>query len=303
MMRYTHAMEGEAQASTWRLRRWRNRRAIQPDGGSSRRRLRLLVLLVVAAISLVLPVVSWLRETPKIEPPFERIVGEGAGPIVEFCAPDVQGAPHTTTEWADRHAIVLFFIATDCPVSNEYAPEMARLAREFGPRGFVFFGIHADPDVTVRVGRKARGRVRLAVPGHARSRSSRHSPGGVRVTPEAVVLLPDGQVIYRGRIDDRYTSDGRQRPEPQVRELRSALEAIVADESPAVALTEPFGCPIPPRTTANAAAESITFAKHVAPILFKNCVSCHRPGEVGPVLAPHLPRRGETGRFHSRRDR
>ncbi len=64
--------------------------------------------------------------------------------------------------------------------------------------------------------------------------------------------------------------------------MRSALEAIVADESPAVALTEPFGCPIPPRTTANAANGSITFAKHVAPILFKNCVSCHRPGEVAP---------------------
>ena len=76
------------------------------------------------------------------------------------------------------------------------------------------------------------------------------------MTPEAVVVLPDGQVIYRGRIDDRYTSNGRRRAEPHVGELRSALEAIVADESPAVALTEPFGCPIPPRTTASAKTPS-----------------------------------------------
>jgi len=30
------------------------------------------------------------------------------------------------------------------------------------------------------------------------------------------------------------------------------------------------------------AADEVTFNKHVAPILWKNCASCHRPGEVGP---------------------
>src|SRR5262245_3458665 len=28
--------------------------------------------------------------------------------------------------------------------------------------------------------------------------------------------------------------------------------------------------------------EPITYSKHVAPILFRQCASCHRPGEVGP---------------------
>lgn len=31
----------------------------------------------------------------------------------------------------------------------------------------------------------------------------------------------------------------------------------------------------------HSAAAQTTFAKHVAPILFKHCVSCHRPGEIG----------------------
>ena len=30
-------------------------------------------------------------------------------------------------------------------------------------------------------------------------------------------------------------------------------------------------------------AETPTFTKDVAPILFENCVSCHRPGEVAPM--------------------
>ncbi len=32
---------------------------------------------------------------------------------------------------------------------------------------------------------------------------------------------------------------------------------------------------------ANAAAP--TFSKDVAPIIFKNCASCHRPGDIGPM--------------------
>jgi len=37
-----------------------------------------------------------------------------------------------------------------------------------------------------------------------------------------------------------------------------------------------------PRPTARAAAP-VTFAKDVAPILYSNCISCHRPGEVAPM--------------------
>ena len=32
----------------------------------------------------------------------------------------------------------------------------------------------------------------------------------------------------------------------------------------------------------SSAGPSPTFSKDVAPILFENCVGCHRPGEVGP---------------------
>jgi hypothetical protein len=35
--------------------------------------------------------------------------------------------------------------------------------------------------------------------------------------------------------------------------------------------------------TANAPAAAPTFAKDVAPILYKNCTSCHRPGEIAPM--------------------
>lgn len=39
----------------------------------------------------------------------------------------------------------------------------------------------------------------------------------------------------------------------------------------------------PRPATPRAAAAAVTFAKDVAPILYANCISCHRPGEVAPM--------------------
>ena len=207
---------------------------------------------------------------------------EGAGPVKEFALKDAHGSLHTRAEWTGRPAIVLFFIATECPVSNGYAPEMTRLAKSFGPRGIVFRGINADPDVTAAAAAAHAEEYGLPFPILLDPDQRIAGQAGVGVTPEAVILLPDGQVVYRGRIDDRYSPDGRHRPEAVVHELEDAIKAVLRDEMPVVAQTKPFGCPLVPRDKTGEKDETITFAQQVAPILWNNCARCHRPGEVGP---------------------
>jgi hypothetical protein len=97
-----------------------------------------------------------------------------------------------------------------------------------------------------------------------------------------VVLLPDGQVVYRGRIDDRYARAGRDRSAPRARELEDALRNLARDLMPRVARTEAFGSSIQFANATDAEGETITFAKHVAPILWNNCARCHRPGQIAP---------------------
>ena len=36
------------------------------------------------------------------------------------------------------------------------------------------------------------------------------------------------------------------------------------------------------------AAQPQTFNDDVAPILYRHCVTCHRPGDIGPVFAADL---------------
>src|SRR5207247_4960460 len=53
------------------------------------------------------------------------------------------------------------------------------------------------------------------------------------------------------------------------------LKCIAAASAVTVAL-------IDPASSADAAANPPTFTEQVAPIIFQNCASCHRPGEIGP---------------------
>ncbi len=201
-------------------------------------------LAVAVLIGLAIFGVDRYQATPKVEPPFERIVGEGAGPVRAFAIQDLDGRLHTLAEWADRQAVVLFAIAPDCPVSRVYQSEMARLAREYGPRGIAFFGIDPGAGVSPETSTWRGSGWDLPFPILHDPARTVIRQAGVTVTPEAVVLLPDGQVLYRGRIDDRYATDGKTRSEPLARDLENALKAILADEMPVVTSTSAYGTPL-----------------------------------------------------------
>ena len=61
--------------------------------------------------------------------------------------------------------------------------------------------------------------------------------------------------------------------------MKRALFVLAGSSILAVASTVGVSTQAP----AAAAATAPTFHKDVAPILNANCVSCHRPGEIGPM--------------------
>jgi hypothetical protein len=159
--------------------------------------------------------------------------------------PDADGRLVAPLEAPGARAVVLVFVMRDCPISNAFAPEIERIRGEYAPRGVEFDLVYADPSETGEAARKHaaefghRSRV-LLDPTHVLARFT-----GATKTPEAAVLSPAGEVLYLGRIDDRFVDYGRQRPAPRTRDLRAALDAILAGRSPEVARTEAVGCFLP----------------------------------------------------------
>jgi hypothetical protein len=196
---------------------------------------------------------------------------------------DIDGRGYGPVHLRTAAATVFIFVSTDCPVASAYAPRLRALEAEFQPRRVNFFLVNAHPTDTPEAARTWVAERNLGI------LTVKDSPGinltdrfGVRRTTEAVVVGRDGQILYRGPIDDAKETE-----RVRVRYLRDALESILAGRAVArtvVPLTE--GCLIPrPAKTATrptTGGSAVTYSRDVAPLLNRSCVPCHRDGQVAP---------------------
>jgi peroxiredoxin len=167
-----------------------------------------------------------------------------ANRLPRFSLSDTAGHTHTPDEWSAKHAVVLFFLTTDCPLCNNYVPELNRIAQEFTPRGVAFYGVQGDatvPDADVR--RHAED-FAYTFPYLFDPEESLAAYTGATATPEAAVLSPDGQLLYRGRIDNRLEDFGKQRVQVTEFDLRDTLEAVLHGKPVPHARTKALGCAI-----------------------------------------------------------
>jgi len=146
-----------------------------------------------------------------------------------------------------RHASLVFFVSSDCPISNSYAPEIAAICARYAAKGIDCLLLYEDARITrsaARDHRKAYALGGLAAAIDAERTMA--AAAGATITPEAAVIDRQGKVRYRGRIDDVYVALGRRRPAPTSRDLRDAVDAVLSSRAIARARTEATGCYIAP---------------------------------------------------------
>ena len=136
---------------------------------------------------------------------------------------------------------VLIFVRSDCPISNRYAPEIQRLSREFSGR-VEFQLVYPDRSETSETIEKHRAEYGYTIgylrdPDHTLVRRAK-----ARVTPEAAVFSSHGELLYHGRIDDRYIDFGKSRTAPTTHDLEDALQSVLAGRPVKVSSTRAIGC-------------------------------------------------------------
>ena len=165
--------------------------------------------------------------------------GERDGPLELL---DLDGAQISPFEQASAKVFVFLFTRVDCPISNRYAPSIARLCEEFAPRGVVFRLVYPNPKRT-----PAEIKQHLQDYGYPCQplRDPEHrlvDLAGASITPEAAVFLPDGKMVYRGRIDDRWVDLGKSRRKATRFDLRQSLEEVLGGQPVTSPRTKAVGC-------------------------------------------------------------
>jgi thiol-disulfide isomerase/thioredoxin len=161
---------------------------------------------------------------------------------------DLRGRPVTRLESAGTRAVVLFFVATDCPISNRYAPEIQRLQQEFAGKPVAFWIVY--PNATETESGILHHQAAFGLGGGAtlmRPREALMTLAQPNVTPESVVLVPEKsglRAAYVGRIDDRYVAFGKERPQAGRHDLEAAILAVLDHRMPQPPGGPPVGCGI-----------------------------------------------------------
>jgi hypothetical protein len=159
---------------------------------------------------------------------------------------DINGTDQRPFEGEDATANVLVFTLQDCPIANSYVPALNKLVDDYGSRGIRLLLVHVDPQLTIDEARKHAEEYQIKAPVVVDRRHDWVKFAAATRSPEVFVFSPAGEVLYTGRIDDKYAGLGKRRTHVSAHELRDALDAILAGRSVPQPRTEAVGCFIPP---------------------------------------------------------
>ena len=204
--------------------------------------------------------------------------------IERFTLPDIHGRDRSLEEFSDKPILVVAFLGTECPLARLYAPRLQELSEAYASRGVAFLAIDANQqdsltDMTAFVQHFGIKFPLLK----DRDQNVADQFGAIR-NPEVFVLDKDRAICYRGRVDDQYglgTGTGYARAEVKQHELATALDELLAGNKVSQTTTPVTGCLIGRKSKVEPHGE-VTYTKHIAGLLENRCVSCHRPGQIGP---------------------
>jgi peroxiredoxin len=170
--------------------------------------------------------------------------GASGTPPPDFSLRDTGGNVHSPRDWKSKRAVVLVFVTVDCPITNSYVPELNRINAEYAPRGIEVFAVQGDASQNAENLRAYAKEYAYSFPLLLDPNLTMAKWTGATTMPEVAVLSPSGEVLYLGRIDDRYVDFGKQRPQAKQHDLRNALDALLSGKPVPEARTRALGCAI-----------------------------------------------------------
>lgn len=186
--------------------------------------MKILSMLLAFFFSLTIFTVSFASDPVKID---------------NFKLKDYDGKEHSLSDFKDSKAIVIMFVATECPVSNAYNSRMEKIYKEYKDKGITFLGINSNKAESVSDIKSHANKNNLTFPILKDEKNIIADKFKASFTPEIYVLNSSFEVIYHGRIDDSQREN-----EIKSQDLKQALDEILSGKKVSQPKTKAFGCTI-----------------------------------------------------------
>lgn len=177
----------------------------------------------------------------------QATVGE---PAPNFTLPDTDGEEHSLDEYEGKY-VVLEWLNFGCPfVGKHYGSgNMQQLQETYTDKGVVWLSIVSS----------AEGKQGYYPPEEMKTQKEKHNGNmsailldpsgevgkayGAKVTPHMYVISPEGELLYKGGIDDKPTTDEAD-IEGAENYVRNALDQAMNGEEVDPKTAQPYGCTV-----------------------------------------------------------
>jgi peroxiredoxin len=167
-------------------------------------------------------------------------------PAPDFSLPDVvSGATVSVNDFADKDALLVIFLCAHCPFVVHVQSELARIGRDYSWKSVAIVAITSNdvigypqdaPQPTAEFARKA-GFTFPVCYDESQAVAKAYTAA---CTPDFFLFGPDRKLVYRGQLDDSRPSRG----EPDGRDLRAAIDAVLAGAPVSPTQKPSIGCNI-----------------------------------------------------------
>jgi len=164
----------------------------------------------------------------------------------EFSLPNVDGRVVRLHDFQQAPALLVMFLCNHCPYVKHVAPELARLARDYQARGVGVVAINSNDadgypeDSPVKMVAEARERG-YTFPYLSDETQEVAQAYRAACTPDFFLFDQDRRLVYRGQLDSSRPGSG---VPVTGRDLRAALEAVLAGQAVAEPQRPSLGCNI-----------------------------------------------------------
>ena len=159
--------------------------------------------------------------------------------VPNFTLKDYTGKEHSLYGYLNQKGIVVMFIATQCPVSNNYNERMVDLYKSYAPKGIAFVAVNSNKQESIEEITEHSKKHKFEFPVLKDWNNVIADKFDAMVTPEIYLVDSTAVLRYHGRIDDAQNL-----AKVKQHDLQDVLDAYLAGKTPPKRETKAFGCTI-----------------------------------------------------------
>jgi len=164
----------------------------------------------------------------------------------DFRLPDTNGKTVSLADFKDKPALLVIFMCNHCPYVKHIRAGLAQLGRDYAPRGVAIVGISSNDVANYPEDSPAKMAAEVKSAGYSFPYLYDESQAIAKAyraacTPDLFLFDRGRRLVYRGQFDDSRPGSG---VPVTGKDLRAALDAVLAGKSPSTSQSPSMGCNI-----------------------------------------------------------